>query len=60
MRSAPNLVLIEGTKATRYVSGKATEVALIDYTVAPKYVLEHIEFFRTHGLPLEDEVGEPL
>ena len=51
----PNLVLIEGDTATRYVNGKREQIVKIDFTVGIKQLREDIEFFRVNGVPsLED------
>jgi hypothetical protein len=50
----PNLVLIEGTKATRYVNGKVNQVVNIDYSVGIRNVMQDIEYFRQNGVEIED------
>lgn len=50
----PNLVLIQGDIATRYVNGKVDQVVNIDYSVGIKNVKADIEYFRTHGVELEE------
>lgn len=51
----PNLVLIEGDTATRYVDGKAGQVVKMDFSVGLKQLREDIEFFRVNGVPLLDD-----
>ncbi len=51
----PNLVLIEGIKATRYVNGKVNQVVNIDYSVGIRNVMADIEYFRQNGVEIEDE-----
>ncbi len=51
----PNLVLIEGTKATRYVNGKVNQVVNIDYSVGIRNVMQDIEYFRQNGVEIGDE-----
>lgn len=51
----PNLVLIEGDTATRYVNGKREQIVKIDFTVGIKQLREDIEFFRVNGVPLLEE-----
>ena len=51
----PNLVLIEGDTATRYVNGQREQIVKIDFTVGIKQLREDIEFFRVNGVPLLEE-----
>ena len=51
----PNLVLIEGTKATRYVEGKSEQQVQIDYSIGLKQVREDIEYFRAYGIPMQED-----
>lgn len=51
----PNLVLIEGETATRYVNGKREQIVKIDFTVGIKQLREDIEFFRVNGVPLLED-----
>jgi hypothetical protein len=51
----PNLVLIIGDKAVRYVNGKAEQVVQIDLTVGTKAIQRDIEYFRVNGLEFETE-----
>lgn len=51
----PNLVLIEGDTATRYVNGKRVEIVKIDFTVGIKQLREDIELFRVNGVPLLED-----
>lgn len=52
----PNLVLIQGNLAARYVDGKQEQIVEIDWTSAPKHIVrKNIEHFRKYGL---DEVVE--
>ena len=51
----PNLVLIVGDTATRYVNGKREQVVKIDFTVGIRQIREDIEFFRVNGVPLLEE-----
>jgi hypothetical protein len=52
----PNLVLIQGNTATRYVNGKADQVVNIDYSVGIKNVKADIEYFRINGVEIEETV----
>lgn len=51
----PNLVLIEGDTATRYINGKREQIVKIDFTVGIKQLREDIEFFRVNGVPLLED-----
>ena len=51
----PNLVLIEGDTATRYVNGKRDQIVKIDPSVGIKQLREDIEFFRVNGVPLLED-----
>ena len=51
----PNLVLIEGDTAIRYVNGKREQIVKIDFTVGIKQLREDIEFFRVNGVPLLED-----
>ena len=51
----PNLVLIQGTTAVRYVNGKKDQVVNVDYSVGIKNVKADIEFFRINGVETDDE-----
>ena len=51
----PNLVLIEGDTATRYVNGKREQIVKIDFTVGIKQLREDIEFCRVNGVPLLED-----
>lgn len=51
----PNLVLIEGDTATRYVDGKPKQVVKMDFSVGIRQLREDIEFFRVNGVPLLEE-----
>ena len=51
----PNLVLIQGTTAVRYVNGKKDQVVNVDYSVGIRNVKADIEFFREHGVGKDDE-----
>lgn len=50
----PNLVLIQGDIATRYVNGKAEQSVNIDYSVGIKNVKADIEYFRINGVDLPE------
>ena len=50
----PNLVLIQGTTAVRYVNGKKDQVVNVDYSVGIKNVKADIEFFRINGVEMDD------
>ena len=50
----PNLVLIQGTTAVRYVNGKKDQVVNVDYSVGIKNVKADIEFFRQNGVEMDD------
>lgn len=52
----PNLVLIQGDIATRYVNGKVDQVVNIDYSVGIKNVKADIEYFRVNGVEIEETV----
>jgi hypothetical protein len=56
LERSPNLVLIQGTTATRYVNGKADQVVNIDYSVGIKNVKADIEYFRVNGVEIEETV----
>ena len=51
----PNLVLIQGTTAVRYVNGKKDQVVNVDYSVGIRNVKADIEFFRVNGVETDDE-----
>ena len=51
----PNLVVIQGNTATRYVEGKRDQVVKIDFTTGVKQLRADIEFFRLNGITLETE-----
>ncbi len=50
----PNLVLIQGDIATRYVNGKAEQSVNIDYSVGIKNVKADIEYFRQQGVNMPE------
>ena len=50
----PNLVLIQGTTAVRYVNGKKDQVVNVDYSVGIRNVKADIEFFRANGVEMDD------
>lgn len=52
--NAPNLVLIQGDTAIRYVNGKSEQVVKIDYSVGIKNVIIDIEFFRVNGVNMPE------
>lgn len=52
----PNLVLIQGDTAVRYVDGKADQTVKIDYSVGIKNVEQDIEYFRLNGVEMEETV----
>lgn len=54
LKHSPNLVLIQGDIATRYVNSKVDQVVNIDYSVGIKNVKADIEYFREHGVELEE------
>lgn len=54
LKHSPNLVLIQGDIATRYVNGKVDQVVNIDYSVGIKNVKADIEYFRVNGIDLPE------
>lgn len=52
----PNLVLIQGNTAVRYVNGKKDQAVNIDYSVGIKNVKADIEYFRINGVEIEESV----
>jgi len=54
LERSPNLVLIQGDIATRYVNGKADQVVNIDYSVGIKNVKADIEYFRINGVDMPE------
>jgi hypothetical protein len=50
-----NLVLIEGSTAARFVEGKFSQKAEIDYNQSVKDILASIEYFRMYGIDFEEE-----
>lgn len=52
----PNLVLIRGTTAVRYVNGKKDQTVSIDYSVGINNVKQDIEYFRINGVEIEESV----
>jgi len=54
LKRSPNLVLIQGDTATRYVDGKTDQVVNIDYSVGIKNVKADIEYFRQNGVEMEE------
>jgi len=54
LECSPNLVLIQGDIATRYVNGKADQVVNIDYSVGIKNVKADIEYFRINGVDMPE------
>lgn len=51
----PNLVLIVGDLAIRYVNGKSDQQAKIDFSAGRRSVLASIEYFRANGVGKVDE-----
>ena len=51
----PNLVLIVGDLAIRYVDGKPEQQAMIDFSAGKRSVLASIEYFRANGVGKVDE-----
>lgn len=51
----PNLVLIMGDLAIRYVDGKPEQQAMIDFSTGKRSVLASIEYFRANGVGKVDE-----
>ena len=51
----PDLVLIQGNKAYRFVAGKLDQVAEIDFTNKLSIIKQHIEYFRVNGMDFEQE-----
>lgn len=51
----PNLLLIVGDLAIRYVNGKADQQAIIDFSAGKRSVLASIEYFRANGVGKVDE-----
>ena len=54
MKQLPNLVVIQGDTAVRYVNGKAEQTVKIDYSVGIHNVKQDIEFFRINGVDMEE------
>lgn len=50
LERSPNLVLIVGDLAIRYVDGKSEQQAIIDFSTGKRSVLASIEYFRTNGV----------
>jgi hypothetical protein len=46
----PNLVVIEGNKAARYVNGKLDVVVNIEFNKHARQIVKEIELFRVNGL----------
>lgn len=56
MTSKPNLVVIQGETAIRYVEGVRDQIALIENSGNVEQLKRDIEYFRVHGIEhLEDE-----
>lgn len=51
----PNLVVIVGDVAIRYVNGKFDQKAQIDFSTGIRNVKDSIEEFRINGIGKDDE-----
>jgi hypothetical protein len=51
----PNLVLIIGDRAIRYVNGKQDQIVQIDFSVGTRNVQRDIEHFRVNGVDFTPE-----
>jgi hypothetical protein len=52
-RPQPNLLVVQGLRAHRYVAGRRVEAADMDESLTRPEKIAHLEEFRKNGLPPE-------